>query len=278
MSTSNALNQSPPSDIAAARAVAHAADHRSHQHHQSIGASWAAIFAGATAAAALSLILLFLGVGLGLSSVSPWAQDGISVATFGVTTIVWITITQLFASGMGGYLAGRLSTKWVSIHTDEVFFRDTANGFLAWAVASLATAMMLSSAIGGIVGGGVRMGVTVAAASSTSAVTTATAAGGAVLGMATQPNNVGDTSGAMSYFLDSMFRRDMTAAPAATQAPTTGSTTGATTTAPPVLSSMGNTMRNYSATTNATSNGTANAVQSTNEVASIFANSLRTGA
>ena len=118
--------------------------------------SWGAIFAGAAAAAALSLILLILGTGLGLSSISPWAHDGVSATTFGVTTIIWITLTQLLAAGMGGYLAGRLRTKWIELHTDEVFFRDTAHGFLAWAIASLATATLLTSVIGAIVSGGVQ--------------------------------------------------------------------------------------------------------------------------
>jgi hypothetical protein len=116
--------------------------------------SWAAIIAGAAGAAALSLILLILGVGLGLSSVSPFANSGASTTTFGVSTIVWITFTQLAAAGIGGYLAGRLRTRWAATHVDEVYFRDTAHGFLAWSVATLATAAMLTSAIGSIVGTG----------------------------------------------------------------------------------------------------------------------------
>ena len=109
-------------------------------------------------AAALALILLMLGTGLGLSSVSPWAYSGVSATTFGVSTILWLTFTQLVASGMGGYLAGRLRTKWVAVHTDEVYFRDTAHGFLAWAVAALATAALLTSVIGSIVSGGIQAG------------------------------------------------------------------------------------------------------------------------
>ena len=105
--------------------------------------SWAAIEAGAAAAASLSLILLILGVGLGLSSVSPWARDGISAGAFGVSTILWLTLTQLFAAAMGGYLAGRLRTRWTEVHTDEIYFRNTAHGFVAWAVATLATAALL---------------------------------------------------------------------------------------------------------------------------------------
>ena len=91
--------------------------------------SWGAIAAGAAAAAALSLILLLLGVGLGLSSVSPWAGAGVSTAGFGVSTIVWLTLTQLLASAVGGYLAGRLRTRSIAAATDEVYFRDTAHGF-----------------------------------------------------------------------------------------------------------------------------------------------------
>jgi hypothetical protein len=116
--------------------------------------SWAAILAGATASAALSLILLMLGVGLGLSSVSPWAANGVSAATVGVSTILWLGLTQVLAAGMGGYLAGRLRSKWISVHTDEVYFRDTVHGFLSWALACLVTAAVLSSAIGSIINGG----------------------------------------------------------------------------------------------------------------------------
>ena len=90
--------------------------------------SWGAIFAGGAAAAALSLILLLLGTGLGLSSVSPWSNEGIDADTLGWSSILWITFMQLAASAMGGYLAGRLRTKWADLHTDEVYFRDTAHG------------------------------------------------------------------------------------------------------------------------------------------------------
>ena len=167
-------------------------------------ASWGAILAGAAAAAALSLILLILGVGLGLSSVSPWAQHGASAATFGVSTILWVTLTQLVASAMGGYLAGRLRTKWVGAQLDEVYFRDTAHGFLAWAIATLATAALLTSVIGSIVGGGIQAGATVAGG-------VASSAAGAKLA---QPDS---EAGPLGYYVESLFRKDMAtaAAPAA---------------------------------------------------------------
>lgn len=169
--------------------------------------SWGAIFAGAAAAAALSLILLILGTGLGFSSISPWSNEGVSATTFGVTTIIWVTLTQLVAAGMGGYLAGRLRTKWLNVHTDEVYFRDTAHGFLAWAIASLATATLLASVIGSIVNGGVQAGAAVAGGVATTALVAT--AGGVVAG---SERTASDTdSGAMGYFLDTLFRRDMNA-------------------------------------------------------------------
>lgn len=190
--------------------------------------SWGAILAGAAGAAALSLILLILGVGLGLSSVSPWTGRGASAATMSASTIVWIAFTQLVASGMGGYLAGRLRTKWVAVHTDEVYFRDTAHGFLAWAVATLVTASVLTSAIGSIVGTGIQAGASGAAAVATSAA----AAGAMATGLTARsdatssPNASSMTSGAtisgmgLGYAVDSLFRKDTTssAAPAANPA------------------------------------------------------------
>ena len=131
------------------------------------GVCWGAIFAGAAGAAALSLLLLILGVGLGLSSVSPWASEGVSAETFGFSTILWLTFTQLAASGMGGYLAGRLRARWSSVHTDEVYFRDTAHGFLAWSIATLLTAGVLGSAVGTILTGGAKAGAAVAGTAAT---------------------------------------------------------------------------------------------------------------
>lgn len=167
--------------------------------------SWGAILAGAAGAAALSLILLILGVGLGMSSVSPWAQSGLNAGTFGLSTVLWLTFTQLAASGMGGYLAGRLRTRWASVHTDEVYFRDTAHGFLAWAVSSLATAAMLGSAIGSIVGGAAQAGASMVGG----AVSAATSAGGAAMGSSDR-----DSSGPMSYYTDMLLRRGASATPA----------------------------------------------------------------
>lgn len=184
--------------------------------------SWGAIVAGAAAAAALSLILLILGTGLGLSSVSPWSQDGMGAAAFGISTILWVTFTQLVASGLGGYMAGRLRTKWSDVHSDEAYFRDTAHGFLAWAVATLATAALLTSVIGAIVTGGVKAGASVVGGVATTAAA-ATAGGAAAAGSELAKSEPG--SGPMGYFVDSLFRPDAIAT--ATSKGTANSQTGA---------------------------------------------------
>ena len=195
--------------------------------------SWGAIFAGAAGAAALSLILLILGTGLGLSAVSPWSQAGISATTFGVSTILWLALTQLLASGMGGYLAGRLRTKWVSVHTDEVYFRDTAHGFLAWAVASLATAALLTSTISALVGGGAQLGATVATSGGTVMAATGSAraiANNIASNLTNSVANPGAGIGPSDYLLDALFRADTAqGASASSGASNTGDATTAAT-------------------------------------------------
>jgi hypothetical protein len=127
--------------------------------------SWGAILAGATCAATLSFVLLILGFGLGLSAISPWANAGFDATTIGISSIVWVAFTQIAASGLGGYLAGRLRVKWVGVHSDEVYFRDTAHGLTSWAVATLFAAALLTSAVSGILSGGVKAGAASAAGS-----------------------------------------------------------------------------------------------------------------
>jgi hypothetical protein len=167
------------------------------------------------------LILLVLGVGLGLSSISPWSAQGASATTNGTATIVWILFVALVASGTGGYLAGRLRTKWVAVHTDEVYFRDTAHGLLAWSVATLITAATLTSAVGSIVGTGVTLGGAAAGVAGTAA-----AAMGGSAGSMTGDRAAGGESAlpgiaGLPYYTDSLFRAS--AAPgAAASAPAGG--------------------------------------------------------
>ena len=222
--------------------------------HHDHAVSWPAVLAGAAGAAALSLILLILGTGLGLSSVSPWVDHGVSASTLGTSTIVWITLTQLAASALGGYLAGRLRGRWADTQADEVYFRDTAHGFLAWAIATLATAALLTTATASILGAGAKTGAALVGGGATAAVATAGAA--AAQGMPAQAGgDAMNTAMRMSnaYYVDSLFRPD----PAATAAPGASAPT----------SSM-----------NGSSNMAANTSSSNGEATAIFVNALKSGA
>jgi hypothetical protein len=119
----------------------------------SSGVSWGAVVGGAFVAASVSLIMLALGAGFGLAAVSPWSNTGPSSSALGNAAICWLIAMQMVSCALGGYLAGRLRTKWVAVHTDEVFFRDTANGFLVWAVGLVITVTFLVSAASTMAGG-----------------------------------------------------------------------------------------------------------------------------
>lgn len=155
--------------------------------------SWAAVIAGAVAAAATSLVLMLLGAGLGLAVVSPFSATGATVATLAISGLVWLVIVQWLSSGIGGYLAGRLSAQWLGVSPDEANFRDSAHGFMAWAVATILAAGLFTSAITTIVGGAASTVGTVASGVAEGA----TIAGGAAVAGGANP---------MAYFTDMMFR------------------------------------------------------------------------
>jgi hypothetical protein len=133
------------------------------------GVSWAAVSAGAIVSCALTLVLLAFGIGLGLSVVSPWSGAGVSATTFKIGTGLYLIVIAMLSSSIGGYIAGRLRSRWVGVHSDEVYFRDTAHGFVAWAFASVLGAVLLASPASSLIGGaasGVTQGATMAAGQS----------------------------------------------------------------------------------------------------------------
>lgn len=156
--------------------------------------SWGPVIGGAVAAGATALILLLLGAGVGLTMVSPWAGESASFTTVSITAAIWFVVVQWLASALGGYLTGRLRTKWAGVHSDEVFFRDTAHGFLSWALATVVVAGLAGSAFTSLVGGSVQA---LASATSSAAIVGATSASV-------------DKSGpdvATGYFTDALLRR-----------------------------------------------------------------------
>jgi hypothetical protein len=116
------------------------------------GISWAAVLAGAISSCALTLVLLSLGAALGFSVVSPWSHSGVSTTTFEIGTGLYFIVMAMISSALGGYLAGRLRNRWVGVESTEVHFRDTAHGFLAWALASVLGAILLASPAASLLG------------------------------------------------------------------------------------------------------------------------------
>lgn len=159
---------------------------------QQSAVAWPAIFAGAIVATAVTVMLLVLGSGLGLSSVSPWQNSGATAGAIAVGAVIWLIVVQWVSSCFGGYIAGRMRTRWTGIHSDESFFRDTAHGFVAWAVATLLTVMIVASAGSALVGAGAR----VLGGAASSAVQGASQAG-------TASSSLSDPSAAL---LDTLFR------------------------------------------------------------------------
>ena len=165
------------------------------------GVSWAAIAAGAVANAALTLMLVAFGSGLGLSAISPWSDTGVSAATFKTGTGIYLVVVAVMASAVGGYLAARLRTRLVGLHTNEVYFRDTAHGFLSWAFAVVLGASVLGAAIAHL-------------------------ANGAASGLASAAPQAASAVNPQQLFVDKLFRTE-NAAPAAAAAAAPGPATNA---------------------------------------------------
>lgn len=153
--------------------------------------SWGAIIAGAVAAAAATFVMIMITTGLGFAAVSPYPNSGVSASTFTLLTAAWLIGVHALASAIGGYIAGRLRTRWTGLHTDEVFFRDTAHGFLAWATGILAGGLILGSVMTSAIGTGVQ--------------SASTLVGPAAQGATMQQ---GQTNDASAYMLDTLFRSD----------------------------------------------------------------------
>ncbi|CAM4128366.1 Mll5186 protein [Bordetella tumbae] len=154
--------------------------------------SWGAVIAGAVIASAVSAMLVIGGTGLGLVSMSPWRDEGASGPALAVGSIIWLFFTHIVAYGIAGYVAGRLRTKWTDVHDDEIYFRDTAHGFLVWALSAVVGLILLGTTVASVVSGTAKAGATIAGAGA-----------GAVTATAGQD---GSDSFSLDYFTDALLR------------------------------------------------------------------------
>jgi hypothetical protein len=162
-------------------------------------ASWPSIIAGAFVAAAATVILVALGSGIGFASISPWPDRGASMTTFAVTTAIWLIVAQWVSAALGGYIAGRLRTRWIGTHPHEVFFRDTAHGLITWAVATI---LVVAVGVGSFRSAAGAAGH-VAATGATAALSAGAGSGGAISAN-TAPSNA--NSQISPYEIDKLFR------------------------------------------------------------------------
>ena len=103
--------------------------------------------AGAVLAAALSFVFLTFGAAIGLSTTSPWADSGVSVKTLATIAVFFAMVQQIGSFMAGGYVAGRMRSRWGETNKDEVEFRDGLHGGLVWAVGvAIGAALFLSTA------------------------------------------------------------------------------------------------------------------------------------
>jgi hypothetical protein len=185
--------------------------------------SWGAIFAGAFAASALSFVLLAIGAAFGLSVTSPWdftgRDAGETAAALGIGAAIFLIVVHAFASGVGGYLSGRLRSKLIGLRGDETYFRDTAHGLVVWAVSAVATILMIACLAMATARGGVALGAA-----------GLNAAGQAASGAPALLEEAGQ--GDLRYFVDSLFRPAVGAQAGTATQGQGQATTGGTATAP----------------------------------------------
>lgn len=109
--------------------------------------SWAAIFGGVILVMAVQLLLSLLGAGIGLGTVNTNAGTTPDASTLGIGAGVWWVVSSIIALCFGGYVSAWLAG--IEIRWDGML-----HGLVTWGIATLLTIYLLTSAVGGIIGGG----------------------------------------------------------------------------------------------------------------------------
>src|SRR4029453_8381460 len=108
---------------------------------------WSAVLAGAVLAAALSFVFLTFGAAIGLSATSPWPNSGLSAKAIASLAVFWALAQQIGSLMVGGYVAGRMRSRWHEAG-HEAEFRDGLHGGLVWGVGVLISAFLLFATAG----------------------------------------------------------------------------------------------------------------------------------
>ncbi|WP_088347619.1 MULTISPECIES: PhnA-like protein [Rhodomicrobium] len=110
--------------------------------------SWSAVLGGVVVALVTQLILNMFGIGIGAATLDPsgGAVNNPSVTSFSVGAGIWWALSGILAALAGGYTAGRLAGR-----PQEAI--AGWHGLTAWALTTLVIFYLLTSSIGGIIGG-----------------------------------------------------------------------------------------------------------------------------
>jgi hypothetical protein len=108
--------------------------------------SWGAVLAGVVVALVTHLILSMIGVGFGAAILNPTTGDNPSASSFSIGAGIWWTLAGILAAAAGAFTAGRLCGRPKE---------STAgwHGLTTWALTTLVIVVLLTSTLGGILGG-----------------------------------------------------------------------------------------------------------------------------
>jgi hypothetical protein len=109
--------------------------------------SWSALFGGVVLVVSIQLLLSLLGAAIGFSTVDVNAGSTPSASSFGTGAGLWWVASSCIALFVGGYAAAWLAGL-------EIRFDGLLHGLVTWGIATLLTVYLLTSAVGGIIGGG----------------------------------------------------------------------------------------------------------------------------
>ena len=122
--------------------------------------SWQAVFAGVIVAVSIQILPSLLGAGVGLGMVHTTDSASPDAGHFGMGAGLWWLVSTLIALAAGGYVSAWLAG--ISLRFDGML-----HGLVAWGLSMLLTLYLLSSAVGGLLGGALSVsGSTLSAAGS----------------------------------------------------------------------------------------------------------------
>jgi len=111
--------------------------------------SWGAIIAGLIVTLVCQIVLSMLGVAIGAATVNPVSEQQ-PMENLGTGAAIWWVVSSLISLFLGGCVAGRLAG--VPRKADGAL-----HGLIMWGTVTLITILLLTTALGGVLGGALSM-------------------------------------------------------------------------------------------------------------------------